>query len=86
MSFSYLTDWPTLFELAKARGIRDLGNLRIGCGSCTMEVSREGVLHFPDCEEQRIVFLKQVAGEWVEQGSKPTGLRPPDEGPLAFSP
>jgi len=84
-SISEWTDWPSLWEIARRRGIADPKSCRVLCGSCGAELSDRGIVHWPDCDGDwdQIVFAKQnAAGEWKEQGS---GSSSPNDGPLPLA-
>jgi ferredoxin len=71
-----------LYRIARSQRIEDPASCRVMCGSCGIELTSDGLLHWPDCADpEHVMFLKQDAmtGEWSE-----VGQRPPDAGPLAF--
>ena len=82
MNYHQLTDWPSLWEIARDQRIEDPASCLVVCASCGVQLNADGILHWPDCEDhEQIVFLKQdpSSGEWTDIGQHPA-----DTGPIAF--
>jgi hypothetical protein len=86
MNYYSLTDWPTLWEIARERQIKNPAACRVMCGQCGVELSAEGLIHWPDCDGARVLFLTQdpMDGSWDEVGNPSSGDFP-DAGPVAFA-
>jgi hypothetical protein len=87
MNYHTLTDWPALWQIAQERQIAKPQECRVMCGGCGVELSAEGLIHWPDCENPgRVLFLQQdmITGNWEEVGNPSSGPFP-DAGPIAFA-
>jgi ferredoxin len=77
-----VTDWPTLWEIARSQRIEHPAECKVLCGSCGVQLTNDGIIHWPDCDDPtRIMFMSQdlMTGQWEEIGQRET-----DTGPLAF--
>lgn len=69
------TDWDSLWEIAKRRGIKHPQKCRVLCGECGSELSQGqlgGLVHWEDCEGEwsSVLFMERdaMSGEWREVG------------------